>query len=66
MARYDFECTICGNLDELDVPISESDCEQICSKCGSPSKKIMSAPGFILKGGVGGFHSKDYPKTGQK
>lgn len=65
MAWYDFECTKCGHIDELVMSISDSEKDQICSKCGEPSKKIISASNFVLKGGCGGFHCKDYPKTGK-
>lgn len=50
MAFYDYECEICGNVQEERHLMSEEP-EIHCNKCGGKSKKLFKSSGnFILKG----------------
>ena len=50
MPIYEYECTVCKNIDEHIVlkPVTESYCR--CSKCKQISVKQMSAPKFRVTG----------------
>lgn len=63
MPIYEYECMACGYRHEAIQKMSDdplSDCPS-CSK--SELKKLLSAPGFRLKGG--GWYETDF-KSGQK
>jgi len=63
MPFYEFQCKNCNFEDILFVSISESDKILNCPKCGGGEfRKVLSPGSFILRTGVGGFHSKDYKK----
>ena len=45
---YDFECSKCGNIEEMNVKIADRNNEQECSSCGGPSKKLIGTPAVHL------------------
>ena len=45
MARYDYKCTSCGNVFEVEHPMSETP-EVVCPSCGAPASKTFSASGI--------------------
>ena len=45
MARYDYKCTSCGNVFEVEHPMSETP-EVVCPNCGAPASKTFSASGI--------------------
>jgi putative FmdB family regulatory protein len=49
MPIYDYSCTSCGHVQEVSHKIVEKPAV-LCEKCQSPSKKLISAAGFSLKG----------------
>lgn len=51
MPLYDFRCRACGTTFEQKVKLGASapDCIQ-CGAPGSHVEKLLSAPGFVLKG----------------
>jgi len=63
MPIYEYQCGACGHqMDKLqkisDAPLTD------CPACNKPElKKMLSAPGFRLKGG--GWYETDF-KTGSK
>ena len=58
MPTYDYQCEKCGHEWEREQRITE-DPIKTCPKCKSrKAKRLLSAPGFILKGG--GWYSDLY------
>ena len=49
MARYDYKCTSCGNVFEVEHPMSETH-EVVCPNCGAPAAKTYSASGKKIDG----------------
>ena len=49
MARYDYKCTSCGNVFEVEHPMSETP-EVVCPSCGAPASKTFSASGIKFEG----------------
>ena len=48
MSRYDYACTKCGR--EFEVTHSMNETPSVpCEDCGSPSKKLISACGIIVR-----------------
>lgn len=45
MARYDYKCSSCGNVFEVEHPMSETP-EVVCPSCGAPAAKTFSASGI--------------------
>ena len=41
MPQYEFECNLCGERFDKQMPISEEETHE-CPKCGQPAPKIMS------------------------
>ena len=56
MARYDYKCSSCGNVFEVEHPMSETP-EVVCPSCGSPAAKTFSASGIKFEGS--GFYNTD-------
>ena len=56
MARYDYKCTSCGNVFEVEHPMSETP-EVVCPNCGAPAAKTFSASGIKFDGS--GFYNTD-------
>jgi putative FmdB family regulatory protein len=64
MPTYDYQCQKCGFEFERQQRITE-DPIKTCPKCKSrQAKRLLSAPGFILKGG--GWYADGYGSTGKK
>lgn len=60
MAVYVYRCKVCGEVLEVDRPISEYNAPPPrCSRCGSETVRVFTAP-FIRFVGPG-FHVNDYP-----
>jgi putative FmdB family regulatory protein len=58
MPNYDFRCTVCGHIFELNVPIANRDDGRLCPVCPVFDQKmcrverVIAAPGFShLMGG---------------
>ena len=56
MARYDYKCSSCGNVFEVEHPMSETP-EVVCPNCGAPAAKTFSASGIKFEGS--GFYNTD-------
>ena len=63
MPIYEYECTVCGNVDEAFQKISDAPLET-CSKCQGKLNKIVSHSSFQLKGS--GWYVTDYGGTVSK
>ena len=61
MARYDYKCTSCGNVFEVEHPMSETP-EVVCPSCGAPASKTFSASGIKFDGS--GFYNTDQRSGG--
>jgi putative FmdB family regulatory protein len=57
MPVYEYQCTVCGQVEEAFQKISEPPLE-ICSHCQGHLKKIISQSTFHLKGS--GWYVTDY------
>ncbi len=58
MPIYEYQCNQCNEVFEIFHKIDE-DCKAACPKCLGPSRKLISATSFVLKGS--GFYVNDYP-----
>lgn len=56
MARYDYRCSSCGKVFEVEHPMSEHP-EITCPECGSSCERVFSASGISFKGT--GFYNTD-------
>jgi len=63
MPLYDYKCTKCGHIFEVQQKISEEPLKY-CPVCKGPIKRLISPAGIIFKGS--GFHVTDYGKHGRK
>jgi len=64
MPTYDYQCEKCGHEWEREQRITE-DPIRTCPECKSrKAKRLLSAPGFILKGG--GWYADGYGSSGGK
>ena len=63
MPIYEYECTHCNEIFEIFNKIDE-DCKVSCPKCLGPTKKLISASNFVLKGS--GFYVNDYPSKSRR
>ena len=61
MARYDYKCSSCGNVFEVEHPMSETP-EVVCPSCGAPASKTFSASGIKFDGS--GFYNTDQRSGG--
>ena len=63
MPIYEYECGQCGHRFDTIQKMSEAPLTD-CPECGKPAlQKLLSAPGFRLKGG--GWYETDF-KSGNK
>ena len=60
MARYDYRCTACGAVFEVEHPMSERP-NVVCPSCGAPAERVFSASGIHFEGH--GFYNTDQRKT---
>jgi putative FmdB family regulatory protein len=63
MPIYEYQCNHCSEVFEIFHKIDE-DCKVACPKCLGATKKLISAPNFILKGS--GFYVNDYPSKNRR
>lgn len=56
MARYDYRCTSCGNVFEVEHGMTERP-EISCPTCGGSADKVFSANGIKFEGS--GFYNTD-------
>jgi putative FmdB family regulatory protein len=63
MPLYDYKCSKCGHIFEVQQKISE-ELLKFCPLCKSPIKRLISPAGIIFKGS--GFHVTDYGKKETK
>ena len=63
MARYDYKCTSCGLVFEVEHPMGEHP-EVTCPDCGADAAQVFSASGIVFKGS--GFYNTDQRKSGSK
>lgn len=56
MARYDYQCTECGEVFEVEHPMGEHPSVN-CPVCGSPAEHVFSASGIVFKGS--GYYNTD-------
>jgi putative FmdB family regulatory protein len=59
MPHYDYKCTKCGYIFEVQQRITEDPLKH-CPKCKGHIKRLISPAGIIFKGS--GFHTTDYSK----
>ena len=59
MPLYEYQCDECGHRFEVIQKFSDP-LVDICPKCGSPVRKLMSSPAIQFKGS--GFYITDYAK----
>jgi putative FmdB family regulatory protein len=59
MPLYEYQCDVCGHRFEVIQKFSDP-LADICPKCGSPVRKLISSPAFQFKGS--GFYITDYAK----
>ena len=57
MPAYDFRCTSCDAVFEINRPMSTVG-DACCPTCGGVAKKVFSPVGVSFKGT--GFHNTDY------
>lgn len=66
MARYDFLCTPCNRVTELNLPISERNDPQVCQECSGSMERLMSFKDtgivWATTGGTRTFDSRKMPK----
>ena len=64
MPIYEYRCTKCGHQDEFLQKVTEPPLTK-CPACGKRAlQKLMSAPGFHLKGS--GWYATDFKHSGSK
>jgi len=64
MPIYEYRCSKCGFQDEYLQKVSEPPLK-VCPSCGKAKfEKLLSAPGFHLKGS--GWYATDFKTTGKK
>ena len=65
MPIYEYECQKCGSLFEMMQSMSARPLKTHSGvDCGGKVRRLVSAAGFILKGG--GWYSDDYPSEARK
>ena len=56
MARYDYKCTSCGKVFEVEHPMSERP-HITCPDCGADAERVFEPSGISFKGS--GFYNTD-------
>ncbi len=59
MPLYEYECTACGERTEVLQRVNAPSVEN-CPVCGSPMRRLLSAPAFQFKGS--GWYVTDYAR----
>lgn len=60
MAKHDYKCIECGEVREVQVPITVAPVSLQSCDCGGIMRKVFEAPGIIFRGS--GFYSTDSKK----
>jgi putative FmdB family regulatory protein len=64
MPTYDFKCTSCDTVFEIERPMGATDAVG-CPACGADTKRVFTPVGVAFKGT--GFHNTDYrPRPAEK
>jgi putative FmdB family regulatory protein len=63
MPVYEYECSECGSVIEIQQRISDKPLTD-CPECQGPVRKLMSMSSFQLKGG--GWYADGYASNGSK
>lgn len=61
MPIYEYECTECGNIEEVVQKMSDAPLTR-CKKCSGTLRKLISHSSFHLKGG--GWYADAYSSAG--
>lgn len=61
MARYDYRCSSCGKIFEIEHGMTEHP-EVVCPACGGAADKVFSASGIKFEGS--GFYNTDQRGSG--
>ncbi len=61
MARYDYRCTSCGTVFEVEHGMTEHP-EVTCPSCGKEAEKVFNASGIKFEGS--GFYNTDQRSGG--
>ena len=56
MARYDYICTACNHIFEVEHPMNEHP-DVVCPECGAPAQRHFGTSGIMFKGT--GFYNTD-------
>lgn len=56
MARYDYRCTDCDTIFEVEHPMGEHP-EVTCPSCGKPAEQVFNTYGIEFKGS--GYYNTD-------
>lgn len=56
MARYDYRCSACGKVFEVEHGMMEHP-QVVCPECGGPTDKVFNASGIKFAGS--GFYNTD-------
>ncbi len=56
MARYDYKCTSCETVFEVEHPMSEHP-DVKCPECGADAERVFGTNGIVFKGS--GFYNTD-------
>lgn len=59
MPLYDYKCSKCGHIFEIQQRITEEPLK-FCPECKGAIKRLISAAGIVFKGS--GFHVTDYAR----
>lgn len=49
MPRYDFRCSACEAIMELDLPMAAASTSQTCIVCGAVATRLMTMPKLLFK-----------------
>ena len=61
MALYEYECPKCGNKEEIIKSFNDFDKPELCEKCKTEMKRLISSEGLLrFKGN--GYYQTDYVK----
>jgi putative FmdB family regulatory protein len=63
MPRYDYECSNCSTVVEIEHSMKESK-QFKCDKCGKNMEKLISPPSLKFVGD--GFYKNDYDSSSKK
>jgi len=65
LPHYDFKCLVCGNVQEVKLPITSEVQEMPCEVCGCLAKRQIGKGGYLEFKGEG-WYETDYKKKGKK